>query len=203
MGNITFKDIPPTSVLPEMDSVIKRLQNLVKRNRFLHSLGTAHTMVMLSNRYGGDIKRGIYVGLIHDSARGLSLPEIRKQMEECGRPICGADVDYPKIWHARLGSLMLEETFGIRDQEMAEAIRIHPTGARGMSHLARLLFLADYIEPTRKFAGVREFRELAYSDLEKAFEAVLLSKVENVRSKGRPVHPDSLGALDEIKAGKD
>jgi len=41
-----------------------------------------------------------------------------------------------------------------------------------MTLLDKIIFIADYIEPGRKFPGVEEVRELAYRDLNRS---ILLS----------------------------
>jgi len=135
------------------------------------------------------------LGLIHDSGRCLEYSRIRERLEEFQNPLSEEDLAFPKLWHARLGAVMLERTFGIKNREMAEAIRVHPTGSPGMSRIGRILFIADYIEPTRDFDGVERYRNLAFSDRDEAFRAILKSKIDHVRSMGKSLHSDSLKAL--------
>jgi len=180
---------------PSLAPFIKRLETLVDRERFLHSLGTYHTMLILCQRYGGDLSEGALLGLIHDCGRCQEYSQMREMLEKFQHPLGEEDLCHPKIWHARLGAVMLETSFGIRNAEMAEAIRVHPTGSTGMSLIGKILFIADYIEPTRNYEGVDRFRTLALSDLEDAFRAILKNKIDHVRSKGKSLHSDSLKAL--------
>jgi predicted HD superfamily hydrolase involved in NAD metabolism len=180
---------------PTPGTIITQLEKLVDRERFLHSLGTYHTMLILCQEYREDPYEGAVLGLIHDSGRCLEYSRIRERLEEFQNPLSEEDLAFPKLWHARLGAVMLERTFGIKNREMAEAIRVHPTGSPGMSRIGRILFIADYIEPTRDFDGVERYRNLAFSDRDEAFRAILKSKIDHVRSMGKSLHSDSLKAL--------
>ena len=175
---------------------INRLETLVDRERLHHSLGACHTMLILCRIYEEDSWKGAILGLAHDAGRCKDSSRMRELLEEFGYPLSGEDLFFPKIWHARLGAVMLKECFGMENEEMAEAIRVHPTGSPGMSRMGKLLFIADYIEPTRDFEGVTFFRTLAHNGLEEAFKAILKNKVDHVRSRGKPLHSDSLKALE-------
>jgi predicted HD superfamily hydrolase involved in NAD metabolism len=156
-------------------------------------------MLLLSKAFGEDMYRAAVAGLVHDCARGLSQDQISEVLKENGIPIPLEDKAFPKIWHARLGAFMLKSKFNIEDREIAEAIRIHPTGAPVMTRLAKLLFIADYIEPTRDFTGVEHLRELAFSDFENTFRIILESKIDHVKQKGKQVHSDAIRALHDMK----
>ena len=193
-----------TLKVPTPGTIIKQLEKLVDRERFLHSLGTYHTMLILCQEYREDPYEGAVVGLIHDSGRCLEYSRIREMLEEYHNPLSEEDLAFPKLWHARLGAVMLERTFGIKNREMAEAIRVHPTGSPGMSRMGQILYIADYIEPTRDFEGVDRFRNLAFSDRDKAFRAILKSKIAHVRSREQSLHSDSLKALNfYLKEGEE
>ena len=62
---------------------------------------------------------------------------------------------------------MAKYVFG-EDEQVYRAIFYHTTGRADMSLLEKLIYLADYIEPTRDFDGVNELRRLAYEDLDRA-----------------------------------
>jgi len=151
-------------------------------------------MIILAGRYGHDPGEAAITGLLHDCAKGIPPPRIQEIMEEQGYCLEQEVLAYPKLWHARWGAIMAGTMFGIKSKKISEAIRVHPTGAPNMSDLGKLLFIADYIEPTRRFKGVNRFRELAFKDKEEAFKAILEKKIEHVIKKGKPLHQDSLSA---------
>ncbi|MBQ7828562.1 MAG: hypothetical protein IJ386_09905, partial [Clostridia bacterium] len=81
------------------------------------------------------------------------------------------------------------------------AIACHTTGKENMTLLDKLLFLADYIEPTRKFEDCIRVRRYFYEDtvdqpLEKRLNATLLLAfdltISGLIEEGRPIHPQTI-----------
>ncbi len=172
------------------------LEARLDRRRFFHSLGAAHAMVLLAQMAGADPARAALAGLVHDCGRVISGPDTPGFMEDAGTPLPPEDACFPKIWHARSGAVLAGRLIGIPDPAISRAVWVHPTGAPGMDILARLLFVADYIEPSRRFDGVGDLRELARRDPEAAFCEILRRKIAHVAAKGDPVHPDALAAME-------
>jgi predicted HD superfamily hydrolase involved in NAD metabolism len=49
--------------------------------------------------------------------------------------------------HGPLGAVIAKKDYGINDEEILKAIRIHTTGDTNMSLLDKIIFLSDFIEP--------------------------------------------------------
>ena len=94
--------------------------------------------------------------------------------------------------------------FGVSD-EVYSAIRWHTTGRAGMTLLEKVIYLADYIEPTRDFEGVEALRELCYVNIDDALLLGLRMSVEDIRSYGEEPHKRTLEAIEFMleAAGKD
>ena len=103
-----------------------------------------------------------------------------------------------KLLHARTGAVMASEVFGV-SREIEEAIRWHTTGKADMTLLEKIIYLADYIEPTRDFCDLTELRRLSFEDLDRALLLGFTMAVEDLAKKGMPVHPDSVYARDYLK----
>ena len=104
-----------------------------------------------------------------------------------------------KLLHAKTGAAMSRELFGVPEQ-IASAIRWHTTGREDMTLLEQVLYLADYIEPTRDFPGVEELRALAYENLSAAMILGLEMSLEELRAKGVEPHPNTVAALNWFRA---
>ena len=78
------------------------------------------------------------------------------------------------------------------------AIYWHTTGKADMSTLEKVLYLADYMEPTRDFPGVEELRELTRRDLDAALRLGLEMSVEDLKERGVPVHHNTMEALNWV-----
>ena len=68
-----------------------------------------------------------------------------------------------------------------------------------MTLLEKIIYLADYIEPTRNFGALKELRPLAYEDLDRAILRGLTIAVEDLSRKGMVLHPNSVRARDYLK----
>ena len=64
-----------------------------------------------------------------------------------------------------------------------------------MTLLEKILYIADYIEPTRDFPGVEKVRDLAYSDLDRALLLGLKMTIDEVRESGSEPYIDTINAF--------
>ena len=80
----------------------------------------------------------------------------------------------PIFLHGPVAAEMARERYGIEDPEILEAVRVHTMGRVGMGPVARVVFLADKLDPTkdRRYPFNSEVREVARSDLEPGDTAV-------------------------------
>ena len=60
--------------------------------------------------------------------------------------------------------------------------------------IEKILYLADYIEPTRDFEGIDELRELAFTDLDGAMVLGLGMTIDEIRRSGHEPYIDTLDA---------
>ncbi|MBQ5535151.1 MAG: nicotinate-nucleotide adenylyltransferase, partial [Oscillospiraceae bacterium] len=72
-------------------------------------------------------------------------------------------------------------------------------GKPDMTLLEKVIYLADYIEPTRNFDGVEELRQAVYEDLDRGLLLGLTMTVEEMEAMGNPVHHNTLNARDFLQ----
>ena len=105
-----------------------------------------------------------------------------------------------KLLHAKTGAAIARHVYGV-DDAVYQAILYHTTGRAGMSLLEKILYLADYIEPSREFANdpdVVRLRETVYEDLDRGLLLGLTMTIEEMEGMGNPVHHDTLDARDDL-----
>ena len=56
----------------------------------------------------------------------------------------------PSLLHGKVGAIYAREKYGVEDKDILNAISYHTTARPGMSLLEKIIFIADYIEPSRK-----------------------------------------------------
>ena len=83
---------------------------------------------------------------------------------------------------------------------VVEAIRCHTTGKPGMNLLEKIIYVADYMEPNRKYENVERMRQLAFSDIDAALVMGLEMTLEYLNEQGSVVSPESAQALAYMRA---
>ncbi len=166
--------------------------------RVPHVLGTEETAVKLAKRYGADVEDARVAALLHDCTKRLHMPEHLAICERHGIALDDLERNTVKLLHAKTGAVLARDIFGVNDA-VYEAILWHTTGKAGMTTLEKVLYLADYIEPTRDFDGVERLREAVWRDIDEGLLLGLTMSVEEMREKNYVVHPNTLGAIDSLR----
>jgi nicotinate-nucleotide adenylyltransferase len=102
-----------------------------------------------------------------------------------------------KLLHSKSAAVVARADFGVSDS-VYNAILWHTTGRAEMTKLEKIIYLADYIEPTRKFEGVDDLRALSYNDLDKAMEMGIMIVVEDLKARGIMPNQTTIDALKEF-----
>ncbi len=120
---------------------------MCKPKRAIHSQGVADTAVLLAKWHSLDVNRAYKMGMLHDVTKILSEAEGKKILSVWDRKDLVLD---PKIWHSKTAIFVLKHQMGITDSKILNAIWNHTTGY-GKSNYARVLYIADKIEPNRGY----------------------------------------------------
>ncbi|NLF80528.1 MAG: ribosome silencing factor [Clostridia bacterium] len=174
----------------EIEKIRQRLRQQLQPHRYLHSLGTAGEAEALARHWRLDENRAYLAGLLHDFTKNYSGEELLRLARAQGLAIDDWTAAHPGILHGPVAALLLSDEWGIEDKEVAEAIRWHTVPQPDMCELAKVVYLADKIEPSRKtWPGLERLRRLAYSDLDAAIAAALAEIADYVTAKGQEICP--------------
>ena len=179
--------------LPELSWLREKAYAYLEPERIAHVVGCESEAVMLAKTWGEDPDTAATAGILHDITKKFRGEEQLNLCRKYGIVYDEAEARNTAILHARTGAAMARELFHISD-EIYEAIRWHTTGKPDMSTLEKILYLADFIEPTRDFPGLEELRKLAYRDLDAAMALALSMCLGDIRRRGREVYKDTLDA---------
>lgn len=157
-----------------LEEIQEALKKVLKKKRYHHTIGVRYTAQAMAMRFGEDIEKAGYAGVLHDCAKYVSdeemLSECRKYAVSCSE----AEKKKPSLLHAKLGACYAKEFYDVEDEQILGAIRWHTTGKPGMSNLEKIVFIADYIEPERKMLpGMEAIRKAAFCDLDEAMYLIL------------------------------
>lgn len=172
--------------------------SMVKAKRVPHIHGTEETAVALAKFWGVDEVKARHAAILHDCTKYWDLEPQLALCKQYGIELDELEQVSVKFLHAKTGAALAKYVFG-ESQEVYDAIFCHTTGKPGMTTFEKLLYLADYMEPTRDFDGVEELRRLVWEDLDKAMVLGLSMTVEELIERKVPIHKNTQGTLDELK----
>ncbi|HEY5563460.1 MAG TPA: bis(5'-nucleosyl)-tetraphosphatase (symmetrical) YqeK [Clostridiaceae bacterium] len=174
------------------------LKENLKKERYFHSIGVMNSSLALAKLYGADEEKASLAGLIHDNAKAmpdLALIKIAKKNEFKLDKVYKA---YPQLLHGFASSIIGRDVMGIEDEDILSAVACHTTGKENMNLLDKIIYIADYIEVNRNFPGVKELRELAFKDLNKAMLKAFDMTLNYVIEGGKLIHPLTIKARNYI-----
>lgn len=176
---------------PELDSMRARLRDTLTERRYRHTMGVVRQAAALCERYangdGALALRAREAALLHDCAK--QLPNNRL-LVLAGDDTPGAD----DVLHAFAGAVLAKTEYGVADDAVLRAIRLHCTGDAGMTLLDMIVYLADLTEPGRRFDGVERYRMSLAEGPEAAMRVAIAATLERLRAGGGPIHPATLRA---------
>lgn len=172
--------------------------SMLDPRRIPHVLGTEEMAAALALRWGADEESARRAALLHDCTKKFDKELQLALCRQYGIEPDAAERREGKLLHAITGAAVACADFGVSG-EVRDAIRWHTTGKADMTLLEKIIYLADYIEPTRDFCDLTELRRLAFEDLDGALLLGFTMAVEDLAKKGMPVHPNSVLARDYLK----
>ena len=169
--------------------------SMVRAKRIPHIKGTEEEAVRLAKRWGVDERTARRAAILHDCTKYLNLEEQLALCSKYGVELDELEQRAVKLLHSKTGACIAKHVFG-EDEQVYQAIYWHTTGKADMSMLEKVIYLADYIEPTRDFDGVEPLRALAYEDIDKALLMGMNMTIEEMKQRGNPVHRNTQAARD-------
>ena len=170
----------------------------LKHKRIPHVLGTEQEAIRLAERYGADVEKARVAALLHDCTKKLDMPAQLALCGQYGIVLDELEQRALKLLHSKTGAAIARDVFGV-DDEVYSAIWYHTTGHANMTKLEKIIYLSDYIEPSRDFPGVDTLRKVCYEDLDKGLLLGLEMTIEEMTAMGNPVHRATVEARDWLK----
>jgi predicted HD superfamily hydrolase involved in NAD metabolism len=167
---------------------------LAQNHRYEHCVRVARCADVLAQRHGLDARKARVAGMLHDLARLYAPDRLIAECERRGLPIGEYERRNPVVLHARLGSALAAERYGVTDTEILSAIAKHTTADDPMSPLDCAVYVADSTEPGRTFAQRAALWELAMRDLREATRQTLRHSLAHLRRNGTPPAPQTAAA---------
>lgn len=176
------------------EQIKKYIKEHLNETRYIHSIGVMETSENLAIHYGADPFKARIAGLCHDCAKNFSKNKLIEIVEENGEKLSEIYLHAPQLLHGLAGAFITQNVFKIEDEDILNSIKYHTTGRKNMSLLEKIIYISDYIEPSRNFKGVNDLRKLTYIDLDKVLLKSFDDTINYTISRGSLLHVDTIEA---------
>ena len=178
------------------------LQQSLKPKRYEHSVRVYMTALKMAEHYHANVNKVAIASLIHDCGRQIPKEDSVAKAKELGIPVDPVEETQPILLHAKLGVYYAIHKYGVSpdDREVLDAIRYHSTGTVDMTQTAKIVFLADLIEPGRNFEGVEDLREASFQDLDRGMLLSYDNTIRYLLEDGLLIHPDAIAGYNQLAA---
>ncbi|ETT82381.1 bis(5'-nucleosyl)-tetraphosphatase (symmetrical) YqeK [Viridibacillus sp. FSL R5-0477] len=182
----------------ERDELLLAMKDRMPEKRYIHTIGVTETAITLAERFGSDPRKAETAAILHDSCKYADRDWMKSK-------IIDKEMDptllkyHHELWHAPMGAYVAKKEFNIDDQDILNAICYHTTGRKGMSDLEKIVYIADMIEPNRRYPGVEDLRAAAKDeDLNEVMIACIRHSIMFLINKNQPVFPDSFKCYNDL-----
>ncbi|GHU39012.1 hydrolase [Clostridia bacterium] len=192
----------------DFEAVRGIVKALVKETRYDHTLGVESEAVRLAVIFGLSEDERCDVAaaaILHDITKDFTVDAHMEVAKEYGITLTEDDLDAPKSLHGITGAHIAKREFNANDT-IYESILYHTLGSTGYFPLAaKIIYLADYIEPNRIYEDCVFVRDMFYDEVKRcvSFESRmnLLNRVivhafnltiKEVIDKNMCIHPDGV-----------
>ena len=162
------------------------LQNHIYRvGDIAESLAGVHNLDPIKARLGM---------LAHDIARSMPDQRLLQLARAFDLGVDPIEEQLPVLLHGPVGAELLQREEGIADTGLYEAVYWHTTGNAAMDSFAKLVFLADKLDPQKckRYPYQQRLMELAKVDLDHAMVEFLTRELITLATGGFLIHPDML-----------
>ena len=197
----------------QIDALRERVRGSMSDYRFTHTAEVEKMAARIGELYAPDkldILRA--AALLHDVTKELTPDEQIEMLRVAGEDVATLELASHKTFHARTAVYaILRDHPEFADEELLAAVRYHTTGRADMSICEKIIFLADYIDMSRKFDDCVKLRNyfwdahpenMSESEREKHLLQTILIGLDTTLSslieEGAPTDPDSVSARNFI-----
>ena len=171
--------------------LIAKVKEQVSEKRFKHILGVEQAALELARANDYELEKASVAALVHDYAKERSDSEFKALIVQTG-----LEQDLLNwnnfIWHGVVGAEIIKKELKTTDEEILNAVRRHTVGAKEMTTLDQIVYVADYIEPGRDFPGVDQARQLAAESLRAAVEFETKHTLLYLMNNNKTIYPAAI-----------
>ena len=146
----------------QLKNLRDNISSTMSEKRFFHTAEVEKMAARIGVIYAPDkvdVLRA--AGLLHDITKEYSTEKQLQICREFGIITSKQDILTPKTFHAKTAAQLIPVLyFEFADDEVLSAVRWHTTGNADMTLTEKIVYLADYIDESRKFEDCVKLRHI-------------------------------------------
>ena len=181
----------------ERQTLLAAIKGRMPEKRYIHTIGVMETAIKLAEMYEEDPKKAEIAAILHDVAKYADVDWMKGIVRE--HHLDKRLLDWnAEILHGPVGAWIAKTEFGIEDESILNAISYHTTGRANMTKFEKIIYVADMIEPNRKFAGIEELRTLSEQNIDEAFRACVMHTLSFLIASEQAIYPVSIECYNSL-----
>ncbi len=180
----------------EIKNILKKMMN---PNRFEHSVNVAKRAAFLAEKYGADVEKAYFAGLVHDICKGIPEKEQLEIIERAGIELDEDTKRSPALWHSIAGSVWIQKELSVTDDDIINAVRYHTSGRANMTLLEKVVYMADLTSADRSYPDAEYTRRLTDHSLDEGIAYGVRWIAGDLRRRGLPEGKDTEALEKEYK----
>ncbi|MGN0729576.1 bis(5'-nucleosyl)-tetraphosphatase (symmetrical) YqeK [Treponema sp.] len=165
----------------------KYAKSALKEKRYEHSVRVAEMAAFLCGLFGCDKDAGYLAGISHDICKNMDDSEILQLASDDGMAVSVVEKAKPSLLHGRAAAVLLQRRFSVSDADVVQAVANHTLGAAGLCPLAKIVYVADKIEPGRPQSTDEYRRNLFSMTLNEMTLFVVRENMEYLNSRQKKI----------------
>ena len=179
----------------QLKEIVKSKMSL---KRFTHTLGVVEMAEKLADIYKADVEKCKLAALLHDICKEMDMEYIKNICKNNFlNELSEEDLENNEILHGFAGAYYVKNELGVDDKEILSAIKYHTVGAKNMTLVEKIVYIADAIEYGRNYPSVVAIREETFKNLDRGILMEIEHKEKYLESIGKKSHPNT----EELKKG--
>ncbi len=178
--------------MQKADIIKEYAKTVLSEMRFAHTVNVAEEAKRLASIWGADSDAAYFAGIIHDIAKEIPKGQMLDALAKYGYKPDDTEEQNPELLHGKLAAYIASDKFGVDNAEILSAVAYHTTGRPEMSLLEKIIYVADFTEPGRKYPEACKIRKLANENLDKAVLFQTDMVIKFVIDRGRVLHTDTV-----------
>lgn len=148
-----------------LDDLRAGLKSTMSDKRYTHTCAVERMVVRLCHLFCPEYTEELRAAaLLHDITKEEGLEKQLQMCREFGIMVQSGDVLAPKTFHAKTAAERIRRDYpSYATDVVVNAVRYHTTGRAGMTLPEQLVYLADYIDDSRKFPDCVRLRDYFWS----------------------------------------